>query len=178
MRLLHLLTAGAALGLASAQDMSLSELLQSTSDLSDLRQLLMSNSALSDSLMNATNITVLAPSNNAISQLRRSGLLGVASQEQITALLEYHVLQGKIYGSDITSSPQFCSTMLNDTMYANVTGGQVVEAEAMNGTVTFFSGLKLESNVTQAVSISLATDVYLLKRDLECELHRRRCSYH
>jgi hypothetical protein len=104
--------------------------------------------------MNATNITLLARSNSAINELRRSGLLGVASQAQIKALLDYHVVQGKIYASDIGNTPQFCPTLLQNTAYANVSGGQVVETqlEDNDNTVVLTSGLKVESKVTPAVS--------------------------
>ena len=47
--------------------------------------------------------------------------------------------------------PMFLPTMLNDIMYTNVTGGQVVECVKQGDSVVFYSGLLTNSTVTMAV---------------------------
>ena len=69
----------------------------------------------------------------------------------IEAILSYHVLAGTYPASDITSTPAFIPTLLNNTAYSNVTGGQVVEAVAQGTSVEFYSGLLANSTVTTAV---------------------------
>jgi hypothetical protein len=67
--------------------------------------------------------------------------------------LQYHVLNGSILSSAITNQSQFVPTLLTNQLFTNVTGGQVVEAVASGGNVTFFSGLLANSTVTQAVCL-------------------------
>ena len=59
----------------------------------------------------------------------------------------YHVLQGNY--SNITDT-SFIPTNLLPPTYANVTGGQAVEAVASGSNVTFFSGLLQNSSVINA----------------------------
>lgn len=59
----------------------------------------------------------------------------------------YHVLQGNY--SNITNT-SFIPTSLEPSAYANVTGGQRVQALASGSNVTFFSGLLQNSSVVNA----------------------------
>jgi uncharacterized surface protein with fasciclin (FAS1) repeats len=70
----------------------------------------------------------------------------------VQAILTYHVLAGTVYASAITETPAFAHTLLNNTAYTNVTDGQVVEVQLDSDKVIITSGLKLESEVVQAVS--------------------------
>ena len=70
----------------------------------------------------------------------------------VTALLTYHVLNGTYYASNVTDMAAFIPTLLTNSTYSNVTGGQVVGAMAEGDTVSFYSALKQQSNVTEAVS--------------------------
>lgn len=63
------------------------------------------------------------------------------------------MLNGTYYASNVTSTPAFIPTMLTNTTYSNVTGGQVVEAMMMDGQVMFLSALKANATVTQAVRL-------------------------
>lgn len=56
----------------------------------------------------------------------------------------YHVIQGNY--STITNTT-FLRTALNDTLYANVTGGQRVEGTRSGNNITFYSGLLQNSSV-------------------------------
>jgi len=57
---------------------------------------------------------------------------------------------GTYFASQIVAIPAFIPTMLTNMTYANVTGGQRVEAELASGNVTFFSGLLQNTTVSQA----------------------------
>jgi transforming growth factor-beta-induced protein len=68
----------------------------------------------------------------------------------ITALLQYHVLNGSVPSSAFTTTSQFIPTLLTNTSFTNVTGGQVVMGLLSGKTVEVFSGLKEKSIVTTA----------------------------
>lgn len=151
---------GAALAVvaARAQDANstagnLTSVLAGNQNLSALVTLLQASPDIANALGGAQNITLLAPSNDAISALNSSGILSSGGQEGlIQALLNYHVLVGVFNSSSITETPAFPATLLNDTAYANVTGGQVVEVRVEDDEVTAISGFKNNVTVTEAVS--------------------------
>lgn len=64
--------------------------------------------------------------------------------------MTYHVLNGTIRSTDITNTPAFPKTLLTNSTYTNVTGGQVVKAETEDGGVVFTSGLLMQSKVVTA----------------------------
>ena len=158
MRLNELLSTALLLAGVSAQGgrMNLTALLGSNNQLSGLVTLLGAYPNIATSLASAENVTLLAPNNAAIKALMNSGALNGASESLVAAVLNYHVLPGMIYSSAITATPVFAPTLLNDTTYANVTGGQVVEAQVVGQNVIFTSGLKAQSTVVQAVCITLS----------------------
>jgi uncharacterized surface protein with fasciclin (FAS1) repeats len=125
--------------------------LNSTTDLSTLQGVI--PASVLQSLSGLSNITILAPSNSAFSQIDNETLSGLAANEGLlTALLQYHVLNGTYLSSAISNSSVFVPTALTNNLFTNVTGGQVVEAVTMGGNVTFYSGLLSNSTVTTAVS--------------------------
>lgn len=63
----------------------------------------------------------------------------------------YHIVNGTYPSSAVMDKPVFLPTMLNDTMYTNVTGGQVVEAVKQGDNVLIYSGLLSNATVTMAV---------------------------
>ena len=154
---------GAALAVvtARAQDANstagnLTSVLAGNQNLSALVTLLQASPDIANALGGAQNITLLAPSNDAISALNSSGILSSGGQEGlIQALLNYHVLVGVFNSSSITETPAFPATLLNDTAYANVTGGQVVEVRVEDDEVTAISGFKNNVTVTEAVSVEV-----------------------
>ncbi|KAJ4994129.1 fasciclin domain-containing protein [Stagonosporopsis vannaccii] len=132
---------------------SLTDALSSTPQLSSLSAVLglPALSELVQSLGSAQNITILAPSNDALNAVGNETLSALtADVGLLTALLQYHVLNGSILSSAITNQSAFVPTLLTNETYTNVTGGQVVEAVANDGNVTFFSGLLANSSVAQA----------------------------
>lgn len=115
-----------------------------------------SQDGLLDQLADLDNITLLAPSNDALSEFLNSTNITealIADPGIVTAILSYHVLNGTYYASNFTDTPVFIPTLLNNATYENITGGQVVEGLALNDSVSFYSGLRQESNVTKAVSL-------------------------
>lgn len=161
MQLKSLFAAAAAAALARAQDSppTLANALSSTDDLSSLNMLLGQYPNLLTTLGNASNITVFAPSNDALRPLLdNSTSMSMAMGNQsdyLQALLQYHVVNGSYYSQNISNTPAFVHTLLNNTQYSNVTGGQVVGVRKSGGDddsgVVVISGLGARSNVTQAV---------------------------
>lgn len=132
---------------------TLTQALNSSSDLSSLSGILSlpGLGQLVESLGNANNVTILAPSNAAFEAIGNETLTALSSNEGLlTALLQYHVLNGTFLSSAITNQSTFVPTLLNNPLFTNVTGGQVVNAKTTGDNVTFFSGLLANSSVSQA----------------------------
>ena len=149
---MHLRNLALASFASAAAGQSLTEALQSEPSLSNLTTYLGLFPNFASQLGEMSNITLLAPSNTAFAAALNSST-GAAIQANNTGLIEavfsYHVLSGNY--SNFSTMPEFISTALMSGMYANVTGGQNVEAIASgnmtNSTVTFYSGLLQNSSV-------------------------------
>ena len=120
--------------------------------------LLQADPALLTVLGGLSDITVLAPSDAALSTFLNStaGAAAGSNAELVAALLTYHVLNGTVPSSAITNTTAFVPSVLNNSTYSNVTGGQVVGAQTNGSSVNIYSGLLQKSTVTTAVSISTA----------------------
>lgn len=153
-------------GLGAAQsDQSLEDVLGGQDSLSTLVGLLRTRSRLNDVLSNASNITILAPNNAALRTLLRNNEL-VSDPGLVEALLSYHVLNGTYYASNFSDTPTFATSLLRNAKYANVTGGQALEGVTNNDTVSFYSGLRSESNVTEANLNFTGGVVHIINRPL------------
>jgi len=140
---------------AAAQNATdLNTTLSSNPSLSNLTAFLNLNPALIQTLSNATNITILAPSDEAFSQLTNSPGGGALTADPglISSLLQYHILNGSLPVDQITNTSVFIPTLLNNSTYSNVTGGQVVEAVKIGNDTVFYSGLLQNTTVSQGVS--------------------------
>jgi uncharacterized surface protein with fasciclin (FAS1) repeats len=149
-----LLSLAAFASLAAAQSMNLTAAITSNPNLSNLTEYLGLYPQIVHTLSSLTNITLLAPSNEAFTKLLAGpGASQVSAQDKslITALFTYHVLDGTHFSTDITSKPAFIPTALVDPTYTNLTSGQVVEAVLSGKSVDFYSGLLQKATVTQAV---------------------------
>lgn len=151
---------GAALAIVAARAQedtapaNLTSVLAGNDNLSSLVSLLESNPDVAEALSSASNITILAPSNEALNALNNTNSSSAAQQEGfLQALLNYHVLVGSFSSENITETPAFPATLLNDTAFANVSGGQVVECRVEDDEVIAISGFKNNVTVTEAVSI-------------------------
>ncbi|KAF2222241.1 FAS1 domain-containing protein [Elsinoe ampelina] len=141
----------AAAGAANAQ--TLAEVLTSTNATSSLAGLVQSVPGLLDTLSGLTGITILAPNNEAIARFTAENSATVqANPALVPAVLNYHVLNGTIRAADILNAtgPLFPRTALSDDDFEDVEGAQYLEAQALNGGVTFFSGLERNSTVVTA----------------------------
>lgn len=108
-------------GQALAQTPSLLQALNSSSSLSSLSGVLALNPQLVETLGNAQNITILAPSNAAFAKIDNATLTALtANTGLLTAILQYHVLNGTVYGSQVTNTSAFVPTLLTNPLFTNV----------------------------------------------------------
>lgn len=175
------LVAAGLLALASAQNNTpnLTALLGSSNSLSGLVNLIGAYPNIGQALTSLDNVTIFAPNNAAIAALQASGALDNANEALIQTVLNYHIVPGVVYSSAISETPTFAHTLLNDTMYSNVTDGQVVEVALDGSDVVLTSGLKLTSTVVDAVSTILFhinDRIQALTFWQGSELHWRCCS--
>ena len=135
----------------TAQDLNAT--LSSQPNLSNLTSFLALSPGLVEALSAATDITILAPSDEAFAALSGTPTGEALGNDTglLTAVLQYHVLNGTVRAADITNTSSFVPTLLTNGSYANVTGGQVIEAVLIGNETVFYSGLLQNSTVTQAV---------------------------
>lgn len=134
----------------SAQTPSLTDALGSqNSSLSSFSDLLSSNPELANSLNNLRNVTILAPSNDALNSLAsdHNTLSEYTQSGYLRALIDYHVLNGTYHNTSFTNQSVFIHTALENSTYTNVTGGQVIEAKLVDNNVTFFTALKQNASI-------------------------------
>ncbi|KAF3051086.1 hypothetical protein E8E11_011189 [Didymella keratinophila] len=145
--------ASAVLAQTNGSAPSLTQALNSSASLSSLAGVLAlpGLGELVQGLSSAQNVTILAPSNEAFAAIGNETVQALASNTGLlTALLQYHVLNGTYLSSAITNQSAFVPTLLTNELFTNVTGGQVVEAVTTGDNVTFFSGLLSNSTVSTA----------------------------
>ena len=153
-------------GLASlGAGQSLIDALSGQPSLSNLTTYLNLYPDFKNQLESMSNITLLAPTNTAFMQLLNSSngaAIQANDRSTIEAFFSYHVLNGTY--QDFSSTPQFPTTLLTSPMYANLTGGQVVEAigsgrgNSGNSTAVFYSGL-LQNSSTVGKSTNFSEGV-------------------
>lgn len=116
---------------------------------------LLQSSSLGSMLDQLSNVTILAPNNDALSSLLNDSTAASALSDSgaVNALLSYHILNGTHYAADFTNMSMFIPTYLTNETYANITGGQRVEAVLADNNVTFFSGLRNNATVVTPVSL-------------------------
>ena len=79
----------------------------------------------------------MAPNNDAFANYQG---FDPKNQSMVTNMLEYHILQGTVSTDAIPEGPTtFASTLLTDTAYTNVTGGQKVLVNKQPGDVVVFT---------------------------------------
>jgi uncharacterized surface protein with fasciclin (FAS1) repeats len=128
---------------SSAAAQSLTEALSSQPSLSNLTTYLGLFPDLVSTLSAASNITLLAPNNDAFTAILSTGEVSINDTALIQALFSYHVLQGT--HTNFTTIPEFIPTLLTQPAFTNVTGGQVVEAVRKHNTTYFYSALRQKS---------------------------------
>lgn len=157
--------AAVAPALAQSDTPDLTTLVGSDDRLSTLGTILESFPDVASALANATNVTVLAPTNEAFNSFLETLDLSLedVSSDMVAAILNYHVLSGMVMSTNITENPTFVNTLLTNETYTNVTDGQVVSARVEDDEVIITSGLKTDATVVEAVCelcgiLSIVTD--------------------
>lgn len=137
---------------AFASSQSITSVLSGAPELSNLTALVSQYPNLVEALKTTPDITILAPSNDAIAKLLASplGKSLAAEPKLIEAILSYHVVTGKLATSEFKTTPVFLPTGLTAQALTNVTGGQVVEAFRNDNQLDIVSGLTV-SHVVKGV---------------------------
>ena len=99
---------------------------------------------------------VLAPTDEAFAKHFSSTNDANNDTDKLGALLSYHILRGSFTRTHFNNSPQFIPTLLSDSRYANITGGQRVEVASSGSGIAFYSAVKAVSNLITAVRFKLA----------------------
>ncbi|WQF82348.1 Putative FAS1 domain-containing protein [Colletotrichum destructivum] len=139
----------------------LAALLASQDDLSTLLELVGLVDGLADTLSSASNITIVAPTNEAFANVPRDIPEGQAIELRndtvaIGALLANHVFRGAYPSSVITDVPTFAQTLLDDSYitaqqpFSNFTGGAYNGLVRNGQDVCILSGEQTISTVTEA----------------------------
>jgi hypothetical protein len=145
---------------------NLKALLASQDDLSTLLELVGLVNGLADTLSAASNITIMAPTNQAFANVPRDIPEGAAIEFRndsisVGALLANHVFKGVYPSNVITDVPTFAQTLLDDSYitpnqpFSNFTGGAYNGLVKNGKDVCILSGEQTVSTVTKAVRIPL-----------------------
>ena len=94
---------------------------------------------------------VLAPSDEAFAKYWNSNKAASNDTDHLEAVLTYHLLQGIHADVFLDVPPQFIPTLLRNSSYTNVTGGQRVEAVSSAGHIIFYTAAKAASNLVTPV---------------------------
>ena len=141
----------------STQD--LTQLLRSNQNLSEFTTLLTSYGDIYANLSFQSQVTILAPNNDAFNKIPYSSLGPAfeANQSQIVrSVLQYHILPGLHPSTSYNGTFSFDKTWLENTSYTNVTGGQAVGGVQQSGPVNIFtSGMGSRSTLVQPVCDTL-----------------------
>ncbi|KAL8927421.1 MAG: hypothetical protein Q9172_001352 [Xanthocarpia lactea] len=137
--------------LAQNESKDLTQLLQSNKNLSEFTTLLTSYGDIYANLSFQSDITILAPNNEAFNKIPYSSLGPAfkANQSQIVrSILQYHIIPGLHPAGAYNGSFTFDQTWLQNTSYTNVTRGQVIGGVQQAGNVNVFtSGLGTRSTL-------------------------------
>ncbi|TDZ62065.1 Fasciclin-like arabinogalactan protein [Colletotrichum trifolii] len=139
----------------------LAALLASQDDLSTLLELVGLVDGLAETLSSSSNITIVAPTNEAFVKVPRNIPEGEAIELRndsvaIGALLANHVFKGVYPSSAVTNLPTFAQTLLDDSYviarqpFSNFTGGAYNGLVRNGDDVCIISGEQTISTVTQA----------------------------
>ncbi|KAM3416618.1 Uncharacterized protein BST61_g8209 [Cercospora zeina] len=111
----------------------------------------------------ASNITIFAPSNEALQAASQVLQSLNATPDAIAALLTYHVVNASVSSANITETPTFAHTLLSNETYTSLPEGQVVGVRKEGDNVVVISGAGARSNVTTAdVAIANGSFVHII----------------
>lgn len=115
---------------------------------------LLNSTGLLTTLAGLQNITILAPNDEALAAFTEANASAANDTDLLTAVLQYHVVNGTVTSDQIQETPTFVSTLLTNETFTSLPGGQVVGAVSQNGSAYILSGLNNNSTVVTAVSLS------------------------
>ncbi|KAK3939747.1 Fasciclin-domain-containing protein [Diplogelasinospora grovesii] len=147
--LLAILPAGSAFSLRATKSQDLGAVLAANSNLSTYYNLVKQYPDILLQLPSYAGVTIVAPNNDAFTKYQN---WDGQNQSMVTNILEYHILQGTVATGAVLEGPStFASTLLTDTAWTNVTGGQKMIINKQPGDlVVFTSGEGSRSTVLQA----------------------------
>ena len=132
----------------------LTALLANNANLTKFYDLIQGYADVTSPFASIQHLSVLAPNNDAFDKIAFSGLgpaFAANDTDTIRSVIEYHILNGTLQSSKITSTPMFLPTYLTNVSYTNTTGGQTVQAVKQAGNdIIFVSGLGSRSTLVQA----------------------------
>ena len=167
---------------------SLTSILTTNAELTNLNAQLQQLPNFMSYLENLTDVTILAPSNDALAAFF-SNPIGIAASKNpalLEAVLLYHIQSGVWYqqtgslASPGNAAGHWTRTYLTSPSETNVTGGQFLEGVLdMTGTGLFYSGLGDTSKVIIPVCTVLFYKLAVLTGiHIEPEHHRRPTAYY
>ncbi|ETI22623.1 hypothetical protein G647_06699 [Cladophialophora carrionii CBS 160.54] len=160
----QILSAATLVAVVTAQNEGIIETLNTVPELSDLVTYLDKYPGLTTWLQGLSDITFLAPSNDAFAALADSSAVPSVPVDEIDAeaLLSYHVLDGTFYGFGYDEYIHLPTAMLPhaDANESMVTGGSMVIARgsSWSSAVTFTSG-DLETSESDGVPLNFTGGV-------------------
>ncbi|KIX99739.1 uncharacterized protein Z520_04375 [Fonsecaea multimorphosa CBS 102226] len=101
-------------------------------------------------VLNQGTFSVLIPNDQALAAFGDENPDFTNNTDAVRALLEYHITNGTHPSASFGLQPQFVPTLLTNSNYTNVTGGQVVELTESANQPTVVSGVKAESHLVEA----------------------------
>ncbi|KAH8784330.1 FAS1 domain-containing protein, partial [Hyaloscypha finlandica] len=133
--------------ISRVRSQALLSVLQNHFELSTFNSYVNGSQKLTNLLSSADNVTLLAPSNAAFEAWLPKQAPNL-TEDQIEALLTYHLVHGVFPSVTFSDQPQFSKTFLNNITYTNVTGGQRAElSTGSSGNPEIVSGNKSVSGI-------------------------------
>lgn len=140
---------------SQVQSQALLSVLQDHSELSTFNHYVNASRTLSKLLSSADNVTLLAPSNSAFDTWL-TAQSPAPTNDEIEALIEYHLIHGGFPTVSFSQQPQFVGSFLTNNSYTNVTSGQRLElVTGTAGDLEIVSGNKSVSGITTPVNAPL-----------------------
>ncbi|KAF3483779.1 uncharacterized protein GIQ15_03103 [Arthroderma uncinatum] len=130
---------------------SFSEDISGIPELSDMSAYLNRTPEAKDKLDSLQDVTILGLDNNAFREFVGSGQENSSEQsgnsDLVNGIFTYQIVKGSHNSEDITTTPQFPATELNESGFTNVSSGQVVQLVEFEGKDYAISGLNQNSTI-------------------------------
>ncbi|KIX03418.1 uncharacterized protein Z518_06970 [Rhinocladiella mackenziei CBS 650.93] len=101
-------------------------------------------------ILNQGTFSLLVPNDQAIALYNADNPQLEQDEDNLRAIVLYHITNGTHPSATFGLQPLFVPTLLTNSSYTNVTGGQVVEIASQDNKPTVVSGVKAVSHVVEA----------------------------